>query len=247
MKTLFKHSFLSALFVFAIGIILSCQSKYEQCDVTQRNEQAALYNDILIQIVEKHLYHRYLGNDFTNLSEKIDRNEIDSTEYNKQLIELHNNLYKNTEKHLSIYLVDTLCTKVDTLFGLHQQNYLGDVVKNYDSVLNLNFLKKNGISLQELSNSDIRYVQSGIKATQLQACSFKVKSVMDLQTNDIYGQIGVILLSKVCLNKQKRAGLIRADLICNGYFSIVSTGLLYYIEKEEGHWKIVDFLILGMS
>lgn len=247
MKTFFKHSFVSALFVFAIGIILSCQSKYEQCDVTQRNEQAALYNDILIQIVEKHLYHRYLGNDFTHLSEKIDRNEIDSTEYNKQLIELHNNLYKNTQKHLSIYLVDTLCPKFDTLFGWYKRNYLGDVTKSYVDVLNLKFLKKNGISLQELSNSDIRYVQSGIKATQLQACSFKVKSIMDLQTNDIYGQIGVVLLSKVCLNKQKRAGLIRADLICNGYFSIVSTGLLYYIEKEEGHWKIVDFLILGMS
>lgn len=161
-KTLFNHPFLSVLFVFATGMILSCQSKYEQCEVNQPNEQVALYNDILTQIVEEHLYHRYLGNDFTNLSEKIDRNEIDSTEYNKQLIELHNNLYKNTQKHLSIYLVDTLCTKVDTLFGLHQQNYLGDVVKNYDSVLNLNFLKKNGISLQELSNSDIRYVQSGI-------------------------------------------------------------------------------------
>lgn len=65
-KTLFNHSFLSVLFVFAIGIILSCQSKYEQCEVNQQNEQVALYNDILTQIVEEHLYHRYLGNDFTN-------------------------------------------------------------------------------------------------------------------------------------------------------------------------------------
>ncbi len=247
MKALFNLSFLSALLVFSIGLIISCQSKYEQCYVNQPNEQVALYNDILTQIVENHLYHRYLGNDFVHLQEKMNQNEIDSAEFNSQLIRFHNNLYKDTEKHLSIYLVDTLCTKVDTLFGLNQKNYLGNITKNYSTALNLSFLKNNGISLHELSNSDIRYVQSSIKATQLQACSFKVKSIIDLKNDDMYEQIGLVLLSKVCLNKQKNAGLIYAKLIYNGYFSILGKNMIYYIEKEDNHWKIVDYMILSMS
>lgn len=95
------------LLTIIIIFTASCNNKYKQCEFVQSDKQMAIYNDVLIEIVEHHTSGRYLGKDIDLLNDRIFNNQIDSTGYEQDLISLQNKLYGNTEKFRSIYIVDT--------------------------------------------------------------------------------------------------------------------------------------------
>lgn len=52
---------MKATFLILIIGLVSCKTKYKECECNHSDIETAIYNEILIQIVEQHSYNAYLG------------------------------------------------------------------------------------------------------------------------------------------------------------------------------------------
>jgi hypothetical protein len=231
---------LSIILIFSI-IISSCKNTYKECEFTESDMLKALYNDVLIDIVEHHSFHRYLGKEVDILNDRVFKNQIDSTDYVQQLISLQNELHGETEKFHTIYIVDTLNEKVDKLFGLH--NIWKFKMENYVNIETDTIYKKISSSPKLLFDS-INYIHHNFKIDQFHTCTFNVKSINSFNTNDFNNEIGILLFSKVSLNKNMNEGVFYYIFRCGDQ---CAKGSLCHIKKIGNHWQIVRDRVLWVS
>lgn len=228
-------------FLAIILIAISCTKKYKQCEFVQSDKQMAIYNDVLIEIVEHHTSGRYLGKDIDLLNDRIFNNQIDSTGYEQDLISLQNKLYGNTDKFHSIYIVDTFNEKVNKLFGLHNiQKFKMEKYINVDTDTTYNKISNN----PQMLFDSINVIQYNLNPKQFHTCTFNVKSINDFDESDFNKEIGVLLFTKVFLNKSMDEGVFYYIFKCGNQ---CAKGSLCYVKKVGNHWKIVNNKILWVS
>ena len=227
-----------------IAIILvatSCNKNYKQCEIIQSDKKFSIYNDVLIEIVEHHTSGRYLGKDIDLLNDKILNKQIDSTEYERELILLQNKLFGNTEKFRTIYVVDTLSDEANQLFGLHNTWTLK--MENYVNIDTDSVYTQISDNPKMLFNT-INNIEYDFKYKQFHTCTFNVKSINDFDESDFNKEIGVLLFTKVFLNKNMDEGVFYYIFKCGNQ---CAKGSLCQIRKVGNRWKIINDKILWIS
>ncbi len=92
-----------------IFLFISCKEEMKKSYFQQSDIEIALYNDVLIDLVENYYYNRYLGKEGEILMNTFyATNMKDTVSLNKNKIKIHNSLVGDTSRFETVYLVDTV-------------------------------------------------------------------------------------------------------------------------------------------
>ena len=236
------------IIVLLISIGSSCKKKYKECEYIDSNKQMAIHNDILTEIVEKHTFNRYLGEEAIKIQEDFATNLMDSSKHSDKIISLQNGLFNNPLKFKTVFIVDTILPNFrkklpnqDYFFQKYfVEQHFG--IQHYDQILSPIFNKMS--SDKKCIIDSLNFLQIHIPANKFHACTFKIKSIKEFQVTDYNTEIGIIELSKIFLNKEKNEGALSCSYQCG---EPCGKGYVFHIKKIENHWKIIDFEILWLS
>lgn len=236
-------------FYLALSLLFwNCQNEYKQCDKEQPTLEMAIYNDILTEFVEHHSQNRYLGQAGVTLQDSYATYVIDSLEYLKKSLSLRHEIFGDSLKFKTVFIVDTIMSNSQSNdfnngFVIHN-----NLVKKYFGVSNYvesigQFFKKISSNHKNIIDS-LNTLQLNIKAKSFHACTYKVKSIKDFKLTDFNNEIGVVSFSKIYLNEHKDEGIISCNYQCG---NLCGKGYVFYIRKIKKQWKILDFRILWLS
>lgn len=233
---------MKATFLILIIGFVSCKTQYKECECNHSDIETAIYNEILIQIVEQHSYNAYLGK---TAYETNDESLDEATNIEKQKIEnmkLQNKLFGDSTNFRTVYIADT-CKSSDALELLKKKYYFG--IRGYsfvDTTISKVFDDK------KVVEDTLSQLQENLQIEQFHACTFKIMPLSKAKKKDVYSGIGVIYFSKLFLNKTKDAGLMiyEDESVRNDKDRWGKQRLIYY-KKIDQHWKIINIMILGIS
>ena len=181
-----------------------------------------IYNDLINNLVENHLYNNYLGRQWELLTIDLYKKKIDSMTYLKKTNNLKNDIIAN-----------------DSLKGTL---YINDVFNGYER--DIKFLK-----LPDEFDLDEIKIQIGksnhLSIDSLKSDFVKIKSLSS-KSNDTLKvfEVGMLGLSKFTLNKDKTIGILYFDFVCGpkcGEGSIIlirKVNNKWHVEKEYTLWEI---------
>jgi hypothetical protein len=215
-------------FFIIVMALSSCKSEYKQCNFQDTDTETTIYNEILIDIVENYLQNKYLGKSDKKVRDEFYDEKITVEEYKQEIIKLQNELFGDSTRYRTVYLMDTIKRERPNYFGLKET--LED-----DTAIN-RIAPDRKVMLESVNR-----LQQNYQISKFHACTFKVKLLSELKGKDT--DMGVFTLSKLFLNKNGDEGLIAFN------FSDGSWGeeCFYQIKKINNRWKVVKGHILGIS
>ena len=215
------------LILITIFLLISCninkkENKVEENNVKIEIDTLSVYNDILNNLLEKHLYNQYLGREWERLFIDLHKKKIDSSLYLKQLNTLKNNIIENDSLKGILYINDVFNGyERDINFLKLPKEFHVDQVKRQigkKNHLQLDYLKSNFVKLKSLSN--------------------KKKD-----TSKVF-EVGILSLSKFTFNKDKTLGILYFEFICGetcgegSLITIKRTNNKWHVKKEYTLWEI---------
>lgn len=216
------------IFILAVTLV-SCKSEYKQCDFENSDSETTIYNEVLIQIIENRLYDMYLGKSSAKLRDELYDNKITQEEYDQKIIKLQNKLFGDSTRYRTIYLMDTIRRERPNYFGM--QNYFED-----DTTIS-KIAPDRKVMLDSVNR-----IHQNYQIAKFHACTFKVKLLSELKGKST--DMGVIILSKLFLNKNKDEGLISFHYRADSHWG---NECFFQLKKINNRWKIVHFDFLGIS
>lgn len=212
-----------------ILLFTSCKEKLKQSDFQQSDIVIALYNDVLIDLVENYYYNRYLGKDGEILMKEFYNNMGDTLKLSKDKLKFHNSLFGDTLRFKTIYLKDTIIGK-----NYHRSNF--NHYKSDENNIFARILKKSLINKIALIDT-INQIQLNCKAKLFHADTFKIRSVTDQKRNDSDSSIGIVSFSKIYFFNKDSEGVFSCDFTCGG---LCGKGYIIHVKKIKDRWKIVE-------
>tara|TARA_R110002050_G_scaffold57866_7_gene130241 strand:- start:29380 stop:30042 length:663 start_codon:yes stop_codon:yes gene_type:complete len=216
------------LAILLLGMVLSCNQGKKELKVKEQTtekqiDSLGIYNDVLNDLIENHLYHSYLGRDAQHLLvDYLVSEKIDSITFSKKINSLKNKIIFN-----------------DSLKGTL---YLDEIYSGYERDIKfLDFpeeFKLEDVSLQIRKNNYIP-----IKAFKTEFVKLKKTSNKRVDTLKAF-EVGELSLSKFLLNKDKSKGILYFAFICGGscgegsIILIKKTNNKWYVEKKQTLWEI---------
>ena len=210
-------------FVFVLN---SCHfSKKKECqplrvETSKTVDTLKTYNSILNNLIDNHLYNKYLGRKWELLAIDLHKKKIDSITYLKKMNVLKNTIIKNDSLKGTLY-VDEIFNGYESdvsFLKLHDEFDI-DEIKNQIS-------KKNHLSIDSLKSDLV-----------------KLRSLSNKDTLKLF-EIGKLGLSKLLFSKDKSLGMLYFEFICGskcGEGSIIlikKINDIWYIEKKYAIWEI---------
>ena len=212
-----------------IFLFTSCKEEFKKSDFQQSDIEIALYNDVLIDLVENYYYNRYLGKEGEILTKEFYSNMEDTLKLNKNKVKIHNSLFGDTLRFETIYLKDTIIG----------ENYRRSNFSNYkfgESDFLSRILKQSNIKKSALIG-EINQTQLNFKAILFRANTFKIKSITELGGNDSNSSIGIIIFSKIYFFNKNNEGVLSCDFNCGG---LCGKGYIIHVKKINNRWKIIE-------
>jgi hypothetical protein len=216
-----KKNMLFFLFIFLVG----CKEQERENTVIQSNPSLQLYNDVLIELVEKHFYLRYLGEEGKNILYYSNQRE-NSTKIENKRIHSHNKIYGDSAKFKTVFLIDTSIN-----ISLNFNYYINR--SNKDALLMTKDFQTNTANILDSLNS----LQTDIKAKNLKSSTFIISSISKYTIKSLDKNIGLVSFSKVFFNLKKDEGILTCQLYCG---DLCGRGLILKIKKKDKHWIIVN-------
>jgi hypothetical protein len=225
------------IFIILMVVLASCHTEYKECKFTHSDIETAIYNDILIQIVEQYSYNAYLGKAIEKFRNEFMDEAISLEKYRFESMKLQNKLFGDSINFCTIYIRDT-CKE-----SFRKKHYFG--IKGYKSVIDTIVSKVSGNI--DVVDDTLRQLQENLNFEKFHACTFNIKSFSKVKREELKAGLGVICFSKLFLNKNKDAGLLIYENIDEGSEYKWRTAFLIYYKKKGVHWKIIDTFKLGIS
>jgi phosphorylcholine metabolism protein LicD len=222
------------IILFVLILLLSCTEEKKKCNFQQKNIEMSIYNDVLVELVEEHFYHRYLGKSGEEIMSKRYSESIDSVQEVKQVTNAHNKLFSDSSLLRTIYLLDEYVS--DSATGNNYNYYSHGKSKSVDKMsASISSNSKNVLD-------SISFYQFRFKAKDFHACTFKVKSISDKSIKNFDNEIGLVSFSKIFINKNE--AILRCDFNCGG---LCGKGYILRVRKYNNHWKIIDWDTIWVS
>jgi hypothetical protein len=219
---------LSSHFMKKIGltiislIFFSCAKEKEKCSFQHSDKEMAIYNDVLIEMVEHFFYNRYLGDEW----KKVKTDGMDSVQIAQKQSELQKLIFGDSLKYRNVFLVDTVT---------EEKNLKFDKMDDYDG---LDKLAKELSSNKTEILSSINVPKFNYKAKEFHSCTFNVKSITAFEEDELKNEIGIVNFSKVFINQNRDEGVLCCNFRCGG---LCGRGYILRIKKNGNRWKIVEF------
>lgn len=206
------------LILIIFSLLISCnidkkENKEGQISINGETDVLSVYNDVLNDLVENHLYNQYLGREWELIFVDLVKNRIDSTLYFKQLNDLKNTIIVN-----------------DTLKGTL---YVNDVFNGYDRDIKfLNLPKEFQVDevekqISKKNHLELEYLKSNF--VKLKSLSKKKEDISKLF------EVGVLSLSKIVFNEDNTTGILYFEFICG---EKCGEGSLITIKKINNKWDV---------
>lgn len=214
------------VFIMSFFIISCLQdkkvNKFDESIKDIKVDTLAIYNDVLNNLIENHLYYKYLGRKWELLAIDLYKKKIDSTTYFKKLNALKRNIIENDSLKGSLY--------IDEVFNGYERGI--SFLKLHDEFdidgIKIQIEKKNHLSIDSLKSDFVK----------LRSLAHKSKDTLKAF------EVGMLGLSKFTFNKEKTLGMLYFEFICGakcGEGSIIlikKTNNKWYVEKEYTLWEI---------
>lgn len=219
MKTILV--FMASLFV------ISClqekkANKFDESLKDVKVDTLVVYNNILNNLIDSHLYNKYLGRKWELLAIDLYKKKIDSITYLKKINTLKNNIVKNDSLRGTLYLYEIFD-------GYERDIKFLKIPDEFDiDEIKIQIGKKNHLSVDSLKSDFVK----------LKSLSNKNKDTLKVF------EVGMLGLSKFTFNKDKTLGMLYFEFICGakcGEGSIIlikKTNNKWSIEKEYTLWEI---------
>jgi hypothetical protein len=194
-------------------LCLSCTRTYKYCNCETTDGQLKAYNDVLNELIEKHFYNFYLGEDEERIFKAYTQENADTAKINQMVIRLQNNLFEDSLRFATIYL--------DTLIKPAFDQLPSDMVieGNQQAIID------------QLNSSQQQYAPADFTL-----CTAKMKAISQLETDTNKWIIGKISLSEISFNTAQDKGLLYCEYHC-GY--LCGKGELLMIAKDHNRWHII--------
>lgn len=232
-------------------MLASCSKEtpnYKVCEYQTADPLLQVYNDLLVELVEKHFYNLYLGEDQEALMQdwcKIE--DPDSTNlvvFEKRLIELQNKLFGDSARVKTIYLANqvSFASRFDELLP----DKLSDLPVDSNGVSG--FLRKYDADLKSAVQHWSKTMEK-YDANDFQACTFKADTLggaaswLELSTVKKQQAIGQVAFSDIHW-ADKDKGLLYYEFHCG---TKCGKGELLSFEKVNGRWRILEKYQLWIS
>ncbi|WP_192822256.1 hypothetical protein [Rufibacter sp. LB8] len=217
------------------------------CSYQTSNAKLQLYNDVLIELVERHFYHRYLGESFadsiitaSNVYELTDSMQV-FKELNKMSAiysQRQKEIFNNPEQWCTVYL--------DTAW--YGDSHFEEILRALpiDSAEYL-MGKRLGFQESEWKPSyliNLQSPQKEFKSKNFQACTFRVADIQHYQIDRSTCEIGRFQFSNVSLNGSQTKGWLYYEFSCGGNCGM---GEILTIEKSKDKWVIKSAKNLWIS
>jgi hypothetical protein len=207
------------LFLFSL-IIFSCTK--EKCGFQHSDREMAIYNDVLVEMVEHFFYNRYLGDEWKKA--KIDG--MDSLQIAQKQSEMQTLMFGDSLKYKTVFLVDTTTEGKILKF---------EKMDDYDG---LDKLAKTISSNKNEILSSINTLKLDYKSKDFHSCTFNVKSIKEFKEDDLKNEIGIVNFSKVFINQNGNEGVLCCNFRCG---SLCGRGYILRVKKNGNRWSIVEF------
>ncbi len=224
------------LIVLGLVLLTSCNHEYKACDFDSPDEHVRIYSQILNELVERHFYNFYLGEEEERIFKLSTSDNPDTAEIKEEVIELQNKVFHDSTRICNVFL-DTILRK-----EFNPWNYYVKDTSSYARELKevISRFSNEGSQVIDSLNS----MQKRINPKDFHLCTSRVLSLADIENNKNRCMIGVVSFSKVFLEKSGRKGILYCSFRCG---ELCGKGELLIIEKVENRWTIVDGMIMWIS
>ena len=250
-----------------VGLFFSCAEKRDTVKSTidaQINKKGELYNqqensvyvtrdievynDVLNDLIKNHFYFYYLGKNSDKIYKGYDGSNLpDTVLFNKRQKELTNKLLANPDQLCTLYI--NLSQEVRSLtfdfdFGEN---------KEFEKKVNAMLNKVDGSSSDKIKYLSVR--QQLFNETNFHSNIAKITAIRnnlrarnfsldETRRNVNNCAIGIVSLSNIILDKNKKRGVVYYEFRCGGK---CGRGELAEIEKIQGKWQIVHTIMFWIS
>jgi hypothetical protein len=197
-------------------------NKFDESLKVVKIDTLVVYNDILNNLVDSHLYNKYLGRKWELLAISLYKKRIDSVTYLNKVNSLKKNIIEN-----------------DSLKGTL---YVNDVFNGYER--DIKFLKfPDEFDIEEIKIQIGKKNYLSVDSLKSDFIKLKGVSTKNKDTLKVF-EVGMLSLSKVVFNKDNTLGMLYFEFICGakcGEGSIIlikKTNNKWYVEKEYTLWEI---------
>ncbi|MCK5401175.1 MAG: hypothetical protein KAJ28_06035 [Flavobacteriaceae bacterium] len=214
------------IFLLLIVLTLSCNNDKKQSgrittDVSFKNEidTIAIYNTILNDLIENHLYNKYLGNDGEKLFIDLLKNRIDSTDYNNKYYALKNKIVAYDSLKGTLYINDE-SFKNDNI-DINRLSLPENLSLDFERITK-NINQSHTLNIIDFDSKFVKIKPSTLKSTD----------------NTSLFNVGDLAFSKLYINKNQSYGVLYFAFICG---STCGQADVLLIKKEDNIWKIEKF------
>ncbi|MGC3945551.1 MAG: hypothetical protein QM762_13710 [Chryseolinea sp.] len=224
------------LIIFGFIVLTSCNLEYKTCDFDSPDEQVRIYSHVLNELVERHFYNFYLGQEEERIFKLSTSDNPDTAKIEEEVTQLQNEIFHDSAKFCNVFLDTTLRREFNpwTYYVRDTSSYATQLKK----VIRL-FSDEGGQVIDSLNS-----MQERISPKDFHLCTSRVLSLADIRNHENKCVIGVVSFSKVFLEKSGRKGILYYSFRCGG---LCGKGELLIIEKVKNRWTIVDGMIMWIS
>ena len=179
-----------------------------------------VYNNVLNNLIENHLYYTYLGREWEDLYVALNKKKIDSITYLKKINAIKENVVKKNYLRGTLYIDENFNGYKKDITFLPSLNGF-DIIQ-----IKVHISKKNHLSVDSLKSDFV-----------------KLKSLSNKDTLKLF-EVGKLGLSKLLFNKDKSLGILYFEFICGakcGEGSIIlikKTNDLWCVDEKYTLWEI---------
>ena len=195
-----------------------------------------MYNDILNEIIVKHSYNIYLGDDEEKIFKRYVHESADSVNIRKDVIKLHNKLFRDSSRFCTVFLDTLLESAFNSL--LYYETNTNDF--SHEFVTTIEEFSQHGYAIIDSINTP----QKKYSANHFKVCVADIKSIQEVNMETEGCYIGKITFSKLVLNSARDKALLYYELKCGG---LCGYGSLIVVEKNDTFWTIKKSLQTWIS
>ncbi|QIL77406.1 hypothetical protein [Hymenobacter sp. HDW8] len=218
-------------------VLGSCESDYRVCPATHTNPTNLLYNDVVIELIERRFYLSYLPDENVKEIERyfsgvnlLEPTRADSIWIGKQRVRFQRQLFQDTAQFQTFYL-NTVWQgnpKLADLPGQFTAFRAGSRIAT--------MLTTFAPHLEQAALDSLNGIQTRMQAAEFQLCTSKLLPARPRPyTRPLNIGGGVLTLSNVVFNKSQDQALLSYGWLCGPKCGF---GEVLWVEKIQGRWRI---------
>ncbi|QIX63280.1 hypothetical protein FY528_13580 [Hymenobacter lutimineralis] len=230
----------TTLLLFALLSFAGCEPKFRQCPTTHTDPIKQLYNDVLIEIIEKQLGRGYLPDEdrkfvWRHFQEVYAGNwpnepsHHDSVWLHNQEAIFHNRLFQDSARFKTYYLN----TSSQSIYQIAD---LPNRFSAYAPGSRIgNWIKAIAPQQEQAALDSLNSVQNSIQPDNFQLCTARILSYEEHRPYRPEKGVGVLTISKIVFSKTQNQALLAYGWHCG---SKCGYGEVLFVEKLGGRWHI---------